>query len=183
MTLPKLHSLDISLEKMAERLRAAGRRWVLAESCTSGLVAARLGSIPGISGLFCGSQVVYRTPTKTAWLGLDASMLADPSIGPVSETATRELALAILNQTPEADIAATITGHLGPGAPSEMDGLVFICIHPRTLLSEQPKVVAHRLQSPAPIGSRDFEGRRTRQHEAADLVFEAMSQWMSGVMR
>jgi len=107
-------------------LRESKQRIVLAESCTGGLVGAMFTSIPGVSDVFCGSMVVYRNDTKTKWLGLDEQMLADPKIGPVSPQASEELARKVLLLTPEANFALSITGHLGPNAPAELNRKVFL---------------------------------------------------------
>lgn len=45
------------LRLLVEKLRHLQHRLVLAESCTGGLVAARLTSIAGVSEIFCGSMV------------------------------------------------------------------------------------------------------------------------------
>ncbi|MCA9019339.1 MAG: nicotinamide-nucleotide amidohydrolase family protein [Planctomycetaceae bacterium] len=100
------------------------QKLVLAESCTGGLVATLMTSLPGISEYFCGSAVVYRWDTKMKWLGVQQKTLdqyTDVSI----ETA-REMALGVLHQTPEATLSASITGHLGPDAPAHQDGIVCI---------------------------------------------------------
>ncbi|MFM8571109.1 MAG: CinA family protein [Pirellula sp.] len=107
-------------------LRESKKRIVLAESCTGGLVAATLTSVPGASDVFCGSMVVYRNDTKTKWLGLDPEMLADEKIGPVSPQASEALAQQVLSITPEADVALAVTGHLGPNAPRALEGKVFL---------------------------------------------------------
>lgn len=107
-------------------LRESNRRIVLAESCTGGLAAARLTSVPGASDVFCGSMVVYRNDTKSQWLGLDPQILADEKIGPVSPQASEQLAREVLSCTPEAHLAIGITGHLGPNAPSELNRKVFL---------------------------------------------------------
>src|SRR5688572_6217587 len=117
---------DSAAAEVARLLQSTGRRLVLAESCTGGLVAATLARVPGISEHLCGSAVVYRAATKSAWLGIDPRLLHDPAIGPVSAEVTRELALAVLEQTPEADLSAGVTGHLGPDAPPALDGVVYI---------------------------------------------------------
>jgi nicotinamide-nucleotide amidase len=107
-------------------LRESNQRIVLAESCTGGLVAAMFTSIPGVSDVFCGSMVVYRNDTKNKWLGLDEQMLADKKIGPVSPQASEALARKVLMLTPEANLALSITGHLGPNAPAELNRKVFL---------------------------------------------------------
>jgi nicotinamide-nucleotide amidase len=99
---------------------------VFAESCTAGLASALLAKVPGISEHHCGGMVVYRNETKQQYLGISARLLAQH--GAVSERIAREMAERVLQITPEADYAASVTGHLGPNAPAEQDGLVFMAI-------------------------------------------------------
>lgn len=150
-------------------LRQRNDRLVLAESCTAGLVASELGKIPGISECFCGSMVVYRTETKHHWLGIDRTILEDPAYGPVSEVVTQQLANAVLERTPEATIAAAITGHLGPGAPPDLDGLVFCAVTSRQQRFPH-RSCRFQLASPAPASSDDLPKRVARQQEAANLL-------------
>lgn len=109
-------------------LEARDRQLVLAESCTAGLISAALAHWPGISNWLCGSAAVYQSRTKHEWLGIDDTILADPNQGPVSLAVTEKLAQAVLMRTPHAMIAAAVTGHLGPGAPAELDGAAFFAI-------------------------------------------------------
>lgn len=155
------------LIRVRDRLRVGGDRLVLAESCTAGLVAAELGQIPGVSEFLCGSMVVYRTPTKTAWLGISTEILENPSIGPVSVEVTVALAKAILEKTPEATIAAAITGHLGPGSPPKLDGLIFCAFARRGVPEDSCDTVSYPLLSPPPMDLGDLERRAARQREAA----------------
>ncbi len=120
--------LDMLLRSIRDTLGASHQRLVTAESCTAGLVAAQLGRIPGISETWCGSLVAYRPDSKFQWLGIDKQILEDPSRGPVSEDATRELAISALARTPEATIAAAVTGHLGPNSPPGLDGHVYTAV-------------------------------------------------------
>jgi len=119
-------SLVSAARRVARLLQQTGRKIVFAESCTAGLVSATLARIPGISSWHCGGMVTYRNETKTAWLGIEPKILKQP--GPVSEQAARLMAESVLARTPEASIAASITGHLGPGAPARLDGVVFVAI-------------------------------------------------------
>lgn len=138
------------------------------------MVAAELGQIPGISSCFCGSMVVYQTESKIAWLDLDAKMLSDPSIGPVSAWASQNLASRMLAMTPHATIAAAITGHFGPGAPAELDGMIFFAAASRG----QTNGISHeiRLRQPAPNGPNDIAARRARQSEATNLFLEWLNE-------
>lgn len=127
--------------EVKEALTHQGQKLVIAESCTGGLVAALLTSLPGISDLFCGSAVVYRWDTKMKWLGVNSETLEKYT--DVSRETAREMALGVLKQTPEAALAASITGHLGPDAPQEQDGVICIAVARRTSpdLDSPPELV------------------------------------------
>lgn len=117
--------------RCAESLSLTSKKIVFAESCTSGLLAASLSRISGISEYLCGSFATYRNDSKVNWLGVSRSDLDDPQIGPVSETVALQMATGALSRTPEADLAVSITGHLGPGAPQELDGIAYSAIASR----------------------------------------------------
>ena len=121
------HSLQWQL---FEALQSSRRLIVFAESCTAGLVAATMGQIPGVSDYLCGSAVTYRSETKLAWLGIDAADLARHTA--VSQCVTEAMARNVLQRTPEASLAVAVTGHLGPNAPAELDGVVFISVAKRS---------------------------------------------------
>jgi len=117
-------SLDQQTLKVARLLKKKRSRLVLAESCTGGLLAAAFTEIPGISELFCGSQVVYRESSKAKWLGVKAATLKKHTA--VSRNAAEEMVHGVLKRTPEAKIAASITGYLGPTGKNV--GQVFISV-------------------------------------------------------
>jgi len=165
--------------ELRDRLRDHPHRLVLAESCTAGLVAAELGQVPGISEFFCGSLVVYRNDSKAQWLGIARHLLDDPAIGPVSAEVTRALAQAALGRTPEATVAAAVTGHLGPSAPEGFDGVV----HCAAVFSSEPsavRVAKFHLDAPAPLDGDDLQRRYARQVEATrrtiDFLIEALTR-------
>jgi nicotinamide-nucleotide amidase len=110
--------------QVVHRLKSLNLRIVLAESCTGGLVSALLTRFPGVSEFHCGSAVVYQAATKAEWLRVPKSLLRNP--GPVSREVAAMMASGALEVTPQADIAAAVTGHLGPDAPPAQDGLVFV---------------------------------------------------------
>ena len=99
---------------------------VLAESCTAGLISGTLGRVAGISEFLAGSAVVYQIETKARWLGVDHQLLIDP--GPVSRIVAEQMAEGVLRMTPHASISMSITGHLGPNAPPELDGVVWCTV-------------------------------------------------------
>ncbi len=114
------------LRLLVESLRAGDCKVVFAESCTAGLVAATLGKQPGISKYLCGSAVTYREDTKQQWLGVRTATLRKYTA--VSSQAAIEMARGVLRITPEAQWGVSVTGHLGPDAPPELDGVVYVAI-------------------------------------------------------
>jgi len=160
----KLAALASSVVK---QLRAQNVRLVLAESCTGGLAAALLARIPGVSEFLCGSAVVYQVETKAQWLRVSRRLLRDP--GPVSAEVASAMAAGALRSTPHADVAAAVTGHLGPGAPPSQDGLVFLAFAWR-LAGNSPRVAVKKLdlaREPGDRTSKKLQKRLRRQRSAA----------------
>ncbi len=161
--------LESLAREIAELLSQRSLKVVFAESCTGGLVSATLARVPGISNFHCGSAVVYRLDTKTRWLGVPESMLINP--GPVSEPVARAMVEGVLAQTPEADLAAAITGHLGPNAPADQDGLIFVGL---AIRNQQSQVIEHRLENfPLTANMPRYPGeteREQRQWAATEFV-------------
>jgi nicotinamide-nucleotide amidase len=92
--------------------RGGGVRLATAESCTGGLVGARLTEIPGSSDVYLGGVVAYANELKTGALGVDPALVAEH--GAVSEP----VALAMVRGAIErlgADAAVSVTGIAGPG--------------------------------------------------------------------
>ncbi len=119
---------ELSLEAV-RRLSELQLRLVLAESCTGGTLSGALMQVPGVSKVFCGSAVTYREDTKVNWLGVRPETLRLHSA--VSAETTEEMARGVLWATPEADIGFAVTGHYGPEAPADLDGVVFGCLSRR----------------------------------------------------
>lgn len=147
MTTTVMTTADIAAQaqRVAELLATRQKKVATAESCTGGLVAGALTAAPGISAWHCGGVVVYRNETKHALLGIANEVLADP--GPVSELVARLMAERVLAIIPEADVSIAVTGHLGPNAPPELDGVVWLAVGVRN--GEQgPRTFAERLLLP-----------------------------------
>jgi nicotinamide-nucleotide amidase len=98
-----------------------------AESCTGGLVAQRITSIPGSSRSFLGGAVVYSDELKTAFAGVPPELIEEH--GAVSEEVARALASGIRQRT-GATIGLGITGIAGPtgGTDTKPVGLVYIAV-------------------------------------------------------
>jgi nicotinamide-nucleotide amidase len=108
-----------------ELCRARGLTLGTAESCTGGMVAERLTSVPGSSEVFLGALVAYADEVKIRELGVPEDMLQ--RYGAVSA----ETAAAMAAGTRErlgTDVAVAVTGIAGPGGGSEEKpvGLVFL---------------------------------------------------------
>jgi len=112
-------------ELVLEACREQGWRIATAESCTGGLVAARLTSIPGSSDVVLGGMVAYANAVKERELGVPASLLAEH--GAVSAEAAAAMAAGVREQL-RADVGISVTGIAGPdgGTPEKPVGLVYI---------------------------------------------------------
>lgn len=124
-------------------------------------------------------MVIYRNETKAEWLNIRRQWLDDPSLGPVCDRVTRALAQAVLEHTPEATLGAAITGHLGPGAPSGLDGSIYCAAVHR----DQPEstLVQHiRLQAPTPADPHDWLRRHVRQMEAVHAMIDFLIRFLRG---
>jgi nicotinamide-nucleotide amidase len=94
----------------------AGRRIATAESCTGGLLAARLTERPGSSGYVAGGVVAYANEAKTEVLGVLPDLLA--AHGAVSEPVAEAMADRALHRF-GADTAIAVTGIAGPAGGTE----------------------------------------------------------------
>jgi PncC family amidohydrolase len=105
--------------------RARGLTLATAESCTGGLVAARLTSVPGSSDVFVGGAVTYANARKEADLGVPAAVLAEH--GAVSAEVAAAMARGAREHL-EADVAIAVTGIAGPdgGTAEKPVGLVYL---------------------------------------------------------
>jgi nicotinamide-nucleotide amidase len=94
----------------------AGRRVATAESCTAGLLAARLTDRPGSSAYVAGGVVAYANEAKTELLAVDPALIE--AHGAVSEEVAEAMATGALERF-EADTAIAVTGIAGPDGGSE----------------------------------------------------------------
>jgi nicotinamide-nucleotide amidase len=104
-----------------------GRRVGVGESCTGGLLAARLSDRPGASGYFAGGVVAYSNQAKTDLLGVPAELIEQH--GAVSDAVAEALADGALERF-HADTAIGLTGIAGPegGTPDKPVGRVCFCV-------------------------------------------------------
>lgn len=117
-----------SIEEVAGKLLAAkGYTVAVAESCTAGMVAARLTDVPGSSAYFMGGIVAYDNKVKEKILGVQTEILRDKgAVSPETAVAMAEGVRRLLCT----DAGIGITGIAGPtgGTPEKPVGLVYIAV-------------------------------------------------------
>jgi nicotinamide-nucleotide amidase len=107
--------------------RARNLKIAVAESCTGGLLGARLTAIPGSSDVFVGGVIAYSNDVKVHELGVSQRSLDEH--GAVSEQVVGEMAAGARRKF-GVDVALAITGVAGPGGgtPEKPVGLVWVCV-------------------------------------------------------
>ena len=99
---------DTTLEAVVGgMLRDRGLTVAVAESCTAGMLAARIANVPGASDYLRGGVVGYATDAKASVLGVDVSD------GPVSQRTTSDMAVSVRSRF-ASDVALAITCVAGP---------------------------------------------------------------------
>lgn len=143
----------------AQRLRIA-----TAESCTGGMLGARLTAIPGASDVYVGGIVAYAYSVKEAALGVQAEDLR--AYGAVSEQVASQMARGVCERL-GADLGVGITGVAGPsgGTPEKPVGTVWIGVRLRGQV---------RARGGRYVGDRDEIRRRSCQ-AALDMVRVALT--------
>ncbi len=114
-------------EVCAALLREHGATLAVAESCTGGMIASKLVSVPGISAYFIEGVVTYSNDAKIRRLGVRPETLAAHTA--VSAETAREMAEGI-RRTSGASLGVATTGIAGPdgGTVEQPVGLVYIAL-------------------------------------------------------
>lgn len=135
-------------------LASSGLTLALAESCTGGMIAARVTMVPGSSSYFLGGVVAYDNQVKEGLLGVAAKTLEEK--GAVSEETAREMALGACRSL-GADLGLSVTGIAGPGGGTSQKpvGLVYFALARGTKVVGSRKVI--------------FPGRREGVRNAAAI--------------
>jgi nicotinamide-nucleotide amidase len=106
----------------------AGHRLGLAESCSGGLLAARITNLPGASAYTAGGVVSYSNQAKAELLGVNPELIE--AKGAVSAEVAEAMAIGALDRF-EADVAVSITGIAGPDGGSEEKPVGYVCFNAR----------------------------------------------------
>lgn len=117
--------LQQTAESTAKNLQTAGFTVTAAESCTGGLVAAALTSVPGSSQWFEQSWVTYSNSAKQTMLGVPSAILEQ--YGAVSKEVVEAMATGALNRA-GCTLAVAVSGIAGPsgGTTEKPVGTVWI---------------------------------------------------------
>jgi nicotinamide-nucleotide amidase len=113
-------------ELVLDALRSRGLTLATAESCTGGLVAARLTDVAGSSDVFRGAVVAYANDVKAAQLGVGEDVLA------AHEAVSAETAEAMATGARArlgADVAVAVTGVAGPGGGTSERPVGLVYLH------------------------------------------------------
>lgn len=133
------------------------------ESCTGGLLAAMITSVPGVSAVYAGGLVTYTVKTKHAIAGVSKKLLRKE--GAVSRKTARHMAKNTARRL-ATDCALSVTGNAGPD-PSEGKpvGLVYL----GCTVDEQTEVAKYQFS-----GDRQ-QIRQQAAEEAIRLLYERLS--------
>jgi competence/damage-inducible protein CinA-like protein len=122
-----------------------GRRLGLAESCSGGLLAARITDVPGASAYMAGSVVAYSNQAKAELLGVDPALIE--AKGAVSAEVAEAMAIGALERF-GADVAVSITGVAGPDGGTEEKPVGYVCFNARladgTSIARDPTIPGGR---------------------------------------
>ena len=158
--------------EVGKLLSAQSKTLALAESCTGGMIAAKITDVPGSSAYFLQGHVVYSNAAKVRALGVSEKTLKDH--GAVSEECALEMARGARIGA-GADIGLSVTGIAGPdgGTGEKPVGLVFIA------LDDGREAVARRFQF---RGNRDWV-RTLAAYTGLDMLRRSLmgdQSWKSG---
>ena len=127
----------LSEELLVEELQRRGWLITTVESCTGGMVAARIVNVPGASDVLKEGYITYCDEAKRKIAGVRKETLETYTA--VSFQTAEEMALGGLKAA-GADVALSVTGLAGPGGGTEERpvGLVYVCcaVHGQTAVRE-----------------------------------------------
>ncbi|QQO08385.1 CinA family protein [Breznakiella homolactica] len=102
---------DDTVSSIIKKLAEKSWRLAAAESCTAGLVADLMASVPGASKVFWGSYVTYSIESKTSMLGVDPDLISRH--GAVSEACARAMSSGACQKS-GVQCGVSVTGLAGP---------------------------------------------------------------------
>lgn len=128
---------NVTLEQAVVDLLLANNLTVsCAESCTGGMLSARLINVPGVSEVYKYGYITYSNKSKRKILGVRRSVI--DKYGVISAETAKDMAKGLAAIT-KADICVSVTGNAGPDAAEDKPvGLVYIgcCIKGKVAVTE-----------------------------------------------
>ncbi|RXZ77896.1 competence/damage-inducible protein A [Paenibacillaceae bacterium] len=124
---------DISIEEaVVQLLRNSTRTMAVAESCSGGLLAEMITSVPGSSSEFVGGVVTYTNAMKHKLLGIPLAQLEGAGApGAISESTAAQMAERV-REIADSDFGVSLTGVAGPAeSEGKPVGLVYLGIAQR----------------------------------------------------
>ena len=137
----------------------------VAESCTGGMLGARITAIAGSSDTMLGGVIAYANTVKEQHLGVRPETLR--AHGAVSEETAREMAVGVCERF-GAQVGVSITGIAGPGGGSPEKPVGTVCM----AVSAGGAIRALKVQM---LGDRDEIRRRSAQ-AALNLVRRILTE-------
>lgn len=135
-----------AIRRLAETLRERRYTVGFGESCTGGLLSARMAALAGVSDIYMGSVVSYSYAAKVDLLGVRWETLNED--GAVSEAVALEMARGVCEKL-KVNCSVAITGIAGPsgGTPEKPVGTVWIAVKgPRFECAEKFQFGGDRLE-------------------------------------
>jgi PncC family amidohydrolase len=150
--------------RLVAQCRESGVTLATAESCTGGMVAARITSVPGASAVFLGGVVSYADGVKRSLLNVPPDVLERE--GAVSSGCAAAMAEGA-RRTLGADVSVAVTGIAGPagGTPEKPVGLVWFAVATPDSVQTERRMFT---------GARDDVRRQAADH-ALTLLLAAAS--------
>ncbi len=155
----------------------SGRMVAVAESCTGGLMSARLTELPGSSAYFGGGVVVYSNEAKVSLAGVDPDLIA--RFGAVSNEVAEALASGAASRF-DVDAGVGITGIAGPDGGTEDKPVGTVCFS--VCLRDGPRITRRTL---LPGSRSDIRDRSTTvaMHLLRRLLLDAAGALPDGAAR
>lgn len=161
------NSLDLSAKRLIDLLRDKHLHVSAAESCTGGLLASVLTSVPGASEVLDGSAVTYARSVKEKLIGVPASVIDGSGI---VSTACAEAMAEGAAKLFSADLAVGITGWAGPADGEDGQPAGTVCIGVFAKGQEKMSVCCHF------TGDRNTV-RRSAVGKAIEMLIEAAEKF------
>ena len=120
-------SLDIVTDRVVKYIMARRVSLSTAESCTGGMLAERITSVPGASDIFAGGVVSYSEDVKKKVLGVKKETLEKHTV--YSAQTASEMSRGVM-ELMGTDASAAVTGIAGPGGGTDDKpvGTVFVSV-------------------------------------------------------